>query len=146
MAQNGRKDDGDTRRERTPSLPSHESIVQRLAPRAKAVGNCRSTIVPTRTRLQLFFTQIISVNQLSLYGAVSDMCGEYDTCHERTERLVVMKQSSSSLALSVIKTEVLWIVMNPANKDLRLLQQYGERIEKLSQQDKLSKFVWMQDF
>ena len=29
MGQNGRKDDGDTRRKRTPSLPSHESIVQR---------------------------------------------------------------------------------------------------------------------
>ena len=29
--QNGRKDDGDTRRKRTPRLPSHESIVQRSA-------------------------------------------------------------------------------------------------------------------
>ena len=31
-----------------------------------------------------------------------------------------------------------------AHKDL-LLQKYGERIEKLSQQDKLSNFVWTQD-
>ena len=31
MGQNGRKDDGDTRRKRTPSLPSHESTVQRTA-------------------------------------------------------------------------------------------------------------------
>ena len=31
MGQNGRKYDGDTRRKRTPSLPSHESIVQRTA-------------------------------------------------------------------------------------------------------------------
>ena len=41
--------------------------------------------------------------------------------------------------LSVIKTEVLLECVDPANKDL-LLQQYGERIEKLSQQDKLGKF------
>ena len=32
---------------------------------------------------------IIAVNQLSLYGAVSDMCEECDTCHDRTVRPVV---------------------------------------------------------
>ena len=52
---------------------------------------------------------------------------------------VVMGQSSSSLVLSVIKTEVPLDCDDPANQDL-LLQQYGERIERLSQQDKLSKF------
>ena len=40
---------------------------------------------------------------------------------------------------SVIKTETLLDCDDRAHKDL-LLQQYGERIEKLSQQDKLSKF------
>ena len=41
--------------------------------------------------------------------------------------------------LSVIKTEVLLDCDDPVNHDL-LLHQYGERIEKLSQQDKLNKF------
>ena len=50
-----------------------------------------------------------------------------------------MGQSSSSLVLSVIKTEMPLDCDDPVNQDL-LLQQYGERIEKLSQQDKLSKF------
>ena len=50
-----------------------------------------------------------------------------------------MGQPSSSLVPSVIKTEVPLDCDDPANKDL-LLQQNGERIEKLSQQDKLSKF------
>ena len=40
---------------------------------------------------------------------------------------------------SVIKTEMPLDCDDLARKD-RLLQQYGERIEKLSQQDKLSKF------
>ena len=48
-------------------------------------------------------------------------------------------QSSSSLVLSVIKTEVLLDCDDLARKDL-LLQQCGERVEKLSQHDKLSKF------
>ena len=47
-------------------------------------------------------------------------------------------QSSSSLVLSVIKTEVPLDCDDLANKDL-LLQQYGERSEKLSQPDKVSK-------
>ena len=48
-------------------------------------------------------------------------------------------QSSSSFVPRVIKTEVLLDCDDFARKDL-LLQQYGERIEKLSQQDTLSKF------
>ena len=40
---------------------------------------------------------------------------------------------------SVIKTNVLWNNDDRAHKDL-LLQRYGERIEKLSRQNKLSKF------
>ena len=88
---------------------------------------------------ETFFRIMVSANQLSLYGAIAEMCEEYETLHERTGRPVVMGQSSSSLVLNVIKTEVLLDCDDPANKDL-LLQQYGERIEKLSQQDKLSKF------
>ena len=94
---------------------------------------------PIWKRLRLFFRIIVSANQLRLYGAVSEMCEEYESLHERTERPVVMGHSSSSLVLSVIKTEVPLDCDYPANQDL-LLQQYGERIEKLSQQDKLSKF------
>ena len=50
-----------------------------------------------------------------------------------------MVQSSSSFMLSVIKTEVPLDCDDLAHKDL-LLQRYGERIEKLSQQDRLNKF------
>ena len=30
------------------------------------------------------FRIIVSVNQLSLYGAVAEMCEEYETLHDRT--------------------------------------------------------------
>ena len=48
-------------------------------------------------------------------------------------------QSSSSFDPSVVKTNVLLNNDDHAHKDLQL-QRYGERIEKLSQQDKLSIF------
>ena len=82
---------------------------------------------------------IVSANQLSLYGAVAEICEEYESLHERTVRPVVRGQSISTLVLSVIKTEVPLDCDDPVYQKI-LLQQYGERIEKLSQQDKLSKF------
>ena len=87
--------------------------------------------------IQTVLRTMISVNHLSLYGAVAEMCEEYETLHDRTGQPVVGGQSSSSFVPSVIKTEVLLDCDDIARKVL-LLQQYGERIEKFSQQDKLS--------
>ena len=67
------------------------------------------------------------------------MCEEYAKFHDRLRQPVVGGQTSSSLVQSVIKTEVPLDCDDLTNKDL-LLQQFGERLEKLSQQDKLSKF------
>ena len=72
--------------------------------------------------VETIFRVIVSVNQMSLYGAVAEICEEYESLHERTGQ-----------------TEVPLDCDDPANEHF-LLQQYGERIEKLSQQDKLSKF------
>ena len=74
--------------------------------------------------VETIFRIIVSANQLSLYGAIAEMCEEYETLHDRSGRPVVMRQSSSSLVLSVIKTEVLLDCDDPGNKDL-LLQQYN---------------------
>ena len=65
------------------------------------------------------------------------MCEEYESYHDRTGGPVVGGQSSSSFVPSVIKTSVLLNDDDPAHKEF-LLQRYGERIEKLSQQDRLS--------
>ena len=67
------------------------------------------------------------------------MCEEYEFFHDRTEKPVVGGQSSSSFVPSVIKTNVPLNNDDRAHKDL-LLQRYGQRFEKLSQQDRLSKF------
>ena len=67
------------------------------------------------------------------------MCEEYESLHERTGKPVVGGQSSSSFVPSVIKTDVPLESDDRAHKDLPL-QRYQERIERLSQQDKLSKF------
>ena len=50
-----------------------------------------------------------------------------------------------SIVLSEIKTEVPLESDDPAYQNF-LFQQYEERIERLSHQDKVSNFLWMQDF
>ena len=57
------------------------------------------------------------------------MCEEYESFHDRTGKPVP----------SVIKTNAPLNNDDHAHKGL-LLQRYGERIEKLSQQERLSKF------
>ena len=48
---------------------------------------------PVFRAIETIFRTIISVNQLSIYGAVSDLCDEYSSCQARTGRPVVAEQS-----------------------------------------------------
>ena len=66
--------------------------------------NCRYTSLQIIQQLKQFFRIIISANQLSLYGAVANMCEECESLHDRLRQPdMVMGQSS---VLSQIKTEV----------------------------------------
>ena len=87
-------------------------------------------------RLKLFRT-IVSVNQLSIYGAVSDLCEECTTCHVRTGRLVVAGQSVPLFVPSVMKTHIP-LTDDPAPGE-DLLQKHKERAERLSQQNRVIK-------
>ena len=91
--------------------------------------------------IETVFRTIVSVNQLSIYGAVSEMCEECASCHNITGRLVVAGQSDPlfvpklfALANSLIMTPRPWIEI-PAHENL--LQK--ERVERLPQQDRLIK-------
>ena len=70
--------------------------------------------------IETVFRTIISVNQLNLYGAVAEMCEEYETFHDRTGKPVVGGQSSTSFVPSVIKTNVPLESDDRAHKDLSL--------------------------
>ena len=83
------------------------------------------------------FRTIIYVNQLSIYGAVSDLCEECKTCHVGTGRPIVAGQSDPLFAPSVIKTHT-HLTDDPVQEDL--LQNCPERVEMLSQQNRVIKF------
>ena len=87
--------------------------------------------------IETIFRIIVFANQLSLYGAVENMCEEYESLHDRSGQPdVVMGQS---IVLSEIKAEVPLENDDPAYKNF-LLQRSEERIQSLSQTDRVSKF------
>ena len=83
------------------------------------------------------FRTIISVNQLSIYGAVSDLCEECKACQVRTGRPVLAGRSDPLFEPSVMKTHTP-LTDDPAQEE-DLLQKYKERVEKLPQQDRVIK-------
>ena len=109
--------------------------------KAKDVVNCRITLQPSRKQLRLFRINV-SANQLSLYGAVAEMCEEYESLHERTERLVVMGQS---IVLSAIKTSFFgewW----PSEWKFSIATKWRKNWKGFHKLIKWVNSVWMHDF
>ena len=89
--------------------------------------------------IETVFRTNISVNQLSIYGAVADLCEEYKACNVRTGRpcygrtiCPLFVPTSSLIKTPTPSTD------DPAQEDL--FQKYQERVERLSQQNRVIKF------
>ena len=105
----------------------------------KSIGHGKLSIhyCADQATIETIFRIIVSANQLSLYGAVAEICEEYEPLHGRSGQPdVVMGQT---IVLSEIKAEVLLENDDPAYQNF-LLQRYEERIKNLSQTDRVSKF------
>ena len=87
--------------------------------------------------IETIFRIIVSANQLSLYGAVANMCEEFETHQDRSGQPDVLM--GQSIVFSEIKAEVPLENHHTSHQNL-LLQRFEERIEMLSQEDEVSKF------
>ena len=105
--------------------------------RSKGHGKLSIHFAADQETIETIFRIIVSANQLSLYGAVANMCEECESFHDRSGQLD--KVMGQSIVLSEIKTEVLLENDDPAYQNF-LLQRYEERIKSLSQTDRVSKF------
>ena len=85
---------------------------------------------------------ILSVNQLSVYGAVAAVCEEYEGHQDRSVQPVILV--GQSIVLGEIKAEVLAHDEEPKDDQI-ILQQYFQQVESLSPENRLSKFVKKQD-
>ena len=104
--------------------------------KAKDMENCRYTSLQITQQLKLFRIKI-SVNQLSIYGAVAAICEEFENHQDGSgEPEILMGQS---IVLGEIKAEIPLQNENSLNHQI-LWQQYMERIESLSPESKVSRF------
>ena len=80
---------------------------------------------------------ILSVNQLSVYGAVAAVCEEFESHQDRSgEPEILMGQS---IVLGEVKAEAPLQNENPMNDQI-IWQQYIQQVESLSPENKVSKF------
>ena len=87
--------------------------------------------------IDTIFRIILSVNQLSVYGAVAALCEEFESHQDRSgEPEILMGQS---IVLGEIKAEVP-LQKEDSMNDQILWQQYIQRIESLSPESKVSRF------
>ena len=81
---------------------------------------------------------ILSVNQLSIYGAVAAICDEeFEDHQDRTGQPVILV--GQSIVLGEIKAEVPVHDEEPRDDQI-ILQQYVQQVESLSPENRLSKF------
>ena len=79
---------------------------------------------------------IHSANQLSIYGAVAAICDEFVGQRDNTGEPVVLE--GQSIVLGEVKAEVL-AQEEPEDSNIAL-QKYFQQVQRLSPEDKLSKF------
>ena len=80
---------------------------------------------------------ILSVNQLSVYGAVAAVCEEFESHQDRSGEPEILM--GESIVLGEVKAENPLQNENPMN-DRILWQQYIQQVESLSLENKVSKF------
>ena len=80
---------------------------------------------------------ILSVNQLSVYGAVAAICEEYESHQDSTGQPVILV--GQSIVLGEIKAEVLAHDEEPRDDQI-IMQQYVQQVESLSPENRVSKF------
>ena len=105
--------------------------------KSKGHGKLSIHFAADQETIETIFRIIVFANQLSLHGAVANMCEEFESHQDRSGQPDVLM--GQSIVLSEIKPEVSLENDIPSHQNL-LLQRYEERIGLLSQENKVSKF------
>ena len=105
--------------------------------RSKGHGKLSIHFAADQDTIDTIFRIILSVNQLSVYGAVAAICEEFEDHQDRTGQLVILV--GQSIVLGEIKAEGPLQNENPMNDQI-IWQQYIQQVESLSPENKVSKF------
>ena len=105
--------------------------------KSKGRGKLSIHFTADQDTIDTIFRIILSVNQLSIYGAVAAICEEFEDHQDRTgEPVILMGQS---IVLSEVKAEAPLHDEDPMNDQI-IWQQYIQQVESLSPENRVSKF------
>ena len=105
--------------------------------KSKGRGKLSIHFAADQDTIDTIYRIILSVNQLSVYGAVAAVCEEFDSHQDgSSEHEILMGQS---IVLGEVEAEVPLHNENPMNDQI-IWQQYIQQVESLSPENKVSKF------
>ena len=120
----------------TSHLPSNDTIVQRKV-ESKGKGKVSIHFSADPDTVDAIYRIILSVNQLSIYGAVAAICNEYDDQPDSTGEPVIVE--GQSIVLWKIKAEV--PAQDKGLEDAKIImQKYFQQVNSLSPENRLNKF------
>ena len=105
--------------------------------KSKGKGKVSIHFTANQDTIDTIYRIILSVNQLSVYGAVAAICEEFEDHQDRTGQPVILV--GQSIVLGEVKAEVPVHDEDPRNDQI-IWQQYIQQIESLSPENRLSKF------
>ena len=105
--------------------------------KSKGRGKLSIHFTADQDTVDTIYRIILSVNQLSVYGAVAAVCEEFESHQDRSREPVILM--GQSIVLGEVKAETPLHDEDPMN-DQMIWQQYIQQVESLSPENKVSKF------
>ena len=105
--------------------------------KSKGRGKLSIHFTADQDTVDTIYRIILSVNQLSVYGAVAAICEEVEDHQDRTGQPVILV--GQSIVFGEVKAETLVHDEDPMNDQI-IWQQYIQQVESLSPENRLSKF------
>ena len=111
--------------------------LSRGALKSKERGKLSIHFAADQDTIDTIYRIILSVNQLSIYGAVAATCEEFEDLQDRTGEPATLV--GQSIVLGEVKAETPLQNENPMNDQI-VWQQYIQQVESLSPENRVSKF------
>ena len=105
--------------------------------KSKGRGKLSIHFAADQDTIDTIYRIILSVNQLSDYGAVAAVCEEFEDHQDRKEEPVILV--GQSIVLGEVKAEDPLHDVDPMNDQI-IWQQYIQQVESLSPENRVSKF------
>ena len=105
--------------------------------KSKGKGKVSIHFNANQDTIDTIYRIFLSVNQLTVYGAVAAICEEYESHQDGTGQPVILV--IQSIVLREVKAEALLHNENQMNDQI-IWQQYIQQVESLSPENKVSKF------